>query len=107
VQSFAKVTSFYFLREPLENFFFEKGSFRWNTTLNKNEIFVPLDFCPQKFCRAEGVVNPALPVNPSFVPTFVLTHRVARWHIFKPKIIVLVHFWRDLQWKMLVYFMDI
>jgi hypothetical protein len=33
--------------------------------------------------------------------------RVARWHIFKPKIVIWVNFWRDLQWKMLVYDMDI
>jgi hypothetical protein len=31
------------------------------------------------------------------------TARVARWHIFKPKIPILGKFWRVLQWKTLVY----
>jgi hypothetical protein len=33
------------------------------------------------------------------------TTRVARWHIFKPKNPNLGKFWRDLQWKMSIYFM--
>jgi hypothetical protein len=33
--------------------------------------------------------------------------RVARWYIFKLKILIWVHFCRVLQWKMLLYFMDI
>jgi hypothetical protein len=36
-----------------------------------------------------------------------LPSRVARWHIFKPKIQVLDKFWRVLQRKMLVYFCPI
>jgi hypothetical protein len=33
--------------------------------------------------------------------------RVARWFVFKPKIPILVIFWRVLQWKISAYFMTI
>jgi hypothetical protein len=33
--------------------------------------------------------------------------RVARWHIFKPKILIWGKFLRDLQWKILIYFQAI
>jgi hypothetical protein len=33
--------------------------------------------------------------------------RIARWRIFKPKILICVKFWRVLQWKMHVYFVAI
>jgi glycosyltransferase involved in cell wall biosynthesis len=39
--------------------------------------------------------------------TVVVTARVARWYIFKPKKPNLGKFLRVLQWKILVYFMDI
>jgi hypothetical protein len=32
--------------------------------------------------------------------------RAARWFVFKPKLQILGKFWRVLQWKVLVYFMD-
>jgi hypothetical protein len=39
--------------------------------------------------------------------SFADLNRVARWYIFRPKIAIWVKVWRALQWKMLVYFMDI
>jgi hypothetical protein len=34
--------------------------------------------------------------------------RVARWYIFRPKIpIVVCIFWKTLEWKILIYFMDL
>jgi hypothetical protein len=38
---------------------------------------------------------------------FAEERRVARWHIFKPKIPIWVNFWRVLKWKRLEYFMAI
>jgi hypothetical protein len=40
------------------------------------------------------------------VVNYIHTYRVARWFVFKPKIQNLGKFWRVLQWKMIVYFMD-
>jgi hypothetical protein len=43
---------------------------------------------------------------PRRTKTSMLNTRVARWFVFKPKIQILGKFWRVLQWKMSVYFMD-
>jgi hypothetical protein len=41
----------------------------------------------------------------NIVPCVLVWARVARWFLFKPKIPILVHFGRPLEWKLLVYFM--